>query len=378
MKNQDNIEKKFKESFDRFEADVNPQVWTNVQAGIKSASGSAASAGSKLAIGKIIVGVTSAVVLSGSIWYFSSSSKKPVIIEEQQIRIENVSPNVGVPINTAEEKSAKEISYTNRNGAIPPSVTSNRAAENTTEQTKISTGPNDHVASSDESISNDHTSAPDLAAKYGNASHGDGGMVRGNQNAPTTSAGTNTMASADSQEEDAYVPTATIFANVISGDAPLTVNFMNQGFASSLLWEFGDGSTSRESTPSHTFNEPGNYVVVLTAKNSSGNISDRINIEVRPISSITNIPNIFTPNGDGDNDHFFFEMKNIASVGVAIYSQKEGKQIYTWNTIDGKWNGKLMNGQDAPEGVYLYSIQANGMDGVLHSKKGFVNLSIKR
>ena len=71
-------------------------------------------------------------------------------------------------------------------------------------------------------------------------------------------------------------------------------------------------------------------------------------------------------------------MKNINSIGVAIYSQKEGGFVYQWNSLDGNWNGKKMNGDDAPEGVYFYSIQAIGIDGVSHSERGFVTLSRKR
>ncbi len=51
-----------------------------------------------------------------------------------------------------------------------------------------------------------------------------------------------------------------------------TVNFTNTTLfnATSYLWEFGDGNTSTETNPSHTYADPGFYDVVLTATNACG------------------------------------------------------------------------------------------------------------
>ena len=37
------------------------------------------------------------------------------------------------------------------------------------------------------------------------------------------------------------------------------------------LWDFGDGSTSTEQNPVHTYTSPGNYTVTLTVTDSEGN-----------------------------------------------------------------------------------------------------------
>lgn len=61
-------------------------------------------------------------------------------------------------------------------------------------------------------------------------------------------------------------------ANVTSGPAPLTVNFtnMSQGQYSSLSWTFGDGGTSNQENPAHTYNNPGTYTVTLTVTGPGG------------------------------------------------------------------------------------------------------------
>src|SRR5690606_8420873 len=56
-------------------------------------------------------------------------------------------------------------------------------------------------------------------------------------------------------------PTAT-------GCAPLVVQFGNTSSnATSYFWNFGDGATSTNTTPTHSFNTPGAYSVMMVAIN---------------------------------------------------------------------------------------------------------------
>lgn len=61
------------------------------------------------------------------------------------------------------------------------------------------------------------------------------------------------------------------------GCAPFTVSFTNNSFfASTFLWNFGDGTTSTTSDANHTFTTPGNYNVWLTITDSTGKLADSI------------------------------------------------------------------------------------------------------
>jgi len=57
-----------------------------------------------------------------------------------------------------------------------------------------------------------------------------------------------------------------------SGVSPLTVSFYDQswGKADSWEWDFGDGTTSSEQNPIHTYEIPGAFTVSLTASNGGG------------------------------------------------------------------------------------------------------------
>lgn len=54
------------------------------------------------------------------------------------------------------------------------------------------------------------------------------------------------------------------------GCAPYEVNFVNTGRGTSFHWDFGDGSTSTQRNPQHTFTESGYYTIQLIAYQDGG------------------------------------------------------------------------------------------------------------
>jgi PKD repeat protein len=67
-------------------------------------------------------------------------------------------------------------------------------------------------------------------------------------------------------------PTASFSSNVTTGNAPLRVAFSNAstGSPTSWKWTFGDGGTSKEMNPIHTYTRAGKYTVSLTVSNAAG------------------------------------------------------------------------------------------------------------
>lgn len=67
-------------------------------------------------------------------------------------------------------------------------------------------------------------------------------------------------------------PVAGFAANATSGSYPFTVQFTDTtgNGAYSWLWNFGDGKTSNEQNPVHTYTKGGTYTVKLTATNAVG------------------------------------------------------------------------------------------------------------
>lgn len=69
-------------------------------------------------------------------------------------------------------------------------------------------------------------------------------------------------------EGSGYILDANFSATPLSGDIPLLVQFndMSQGNILSRLWDFGDGNTSNELNPTHTYVQKGLYDVTLSVQ----------------------------------------------------------------------------------------------------------------
>lgn len=70
-------------------------------------------------------------------------------------------------------------------------------------------------------------------------------------------------------------PVADFSASPTSGTAPLKVTFTDQSTEkpATWQWDFGDGQTSIDQNPTHTYVSAGTYTVKLTVKNKTGSDS---------------------------------------------------------------------------------------------------------
>jgi gliding motility-associated-like protein len=122
----------------------------------------------------------------------------------------------------------------------------------------------------------------------------------------------------------------------------------------------------------YVFNETGTYKVLLTVTNSVGSCSYTDSLNVIVSSSFIDVPNVFTPNGDGKNDQFRVSYRSIGDYKILLYSSWAGR-VYTSTDPAQGWDGRV-GGRLAPPGVYYYLITATGTDGKKFKLKGNVNL----
>ncbi|MGE0562691.1 MAG: gliding motility-associated C-terminal domain-containing protein [Flavobacteriales bacterium] len=164
---------------------------------------------------------------------------------------------------------------------------------------------------------------------------------------------------------------AIIGANPITGQMPLGVDFINLGVADSSYWDFGNGQifgdSSNTSSSSITYTGQGDYLVTLISFNGECSDTNRVLIEVIG-TSLLEVPNVFTPNGDGKNDVFEFIYRNIAEFNCVIFN-RWGKKVAELTSVDQTWGGK--NGSD---GTYFYVLKAKGLDDVEYDMKGTVTM----
>jgi len=122
----------------------------------------------------------------------------------------------------------------------------------------------------------------------------------------------------------------------------------------------------------------GCYYITAVDSVQYGNESEPSNIVCADNCPNYSLPNVFSPNGDGDNDFFIpFPYRYIESIELRIYN-RWGQVIFETTDPDILWDGKHMeNNQDVPAGVYYYfckvnTIRLSGIDPV--ELTGFLHL----
>lgn len=152
------------------------------------------------------------------------------------------------------------------------------------------------------------------------------------------------------------------------------INLTDNG--TSWSWNFGDGSTSIEKDPNHTYRKKGQYLVSLTVSNSES-CTKTINQDIL-IDTDYNLlaPNSFTPNGDGINDYFLPAALNRlnGSFTMTVYSQTEGL-IYDTKNINQPWDGTNQKaGTKCTEGSYVWVVKLTNEKGIIEQYKGAILL----
>jgi len=168
---------------------------------------------------------------------------------------------------------------------------------------------------------------------------------------------------------------ASFTANTITGPAPLNVNFNNTSIgATTYTWSFGNNQTgSNDVNPSNTFPQ-GTFTVVLVAQN--GACTSTATIEIKVLQGLGEVPEVFTPNGDGFNP--FFEIKGLESYPKATLQvfNRWGNVVFSASPYDNKWDGtpnQSSLGKDKlPSGTYYYILDLKVED--IKPIKGYVQL----
>jgi gliding motility-associated-like protein len=136
------------------------------------------------------------------------------------------------------------------------------------------------------------------------------------------------------------------------------VSFLDRSaFATGYIWNFGDGTTSTEIDPVHTYREPGEYFVSLTITDDGG-CTDEIRYGPYVIfAPELLIPNVFTPNADGFNDIFRIEYSGRERFRMEVFDRWGVPVFETEGDPNQGWDGSVAAGGQAKEGVYYYTVR---------------------
>jgi len=156
---------------------------------------------------------------------------------------------------------------------------------------------------------------------------------------------------------------------------PITFTNTSTGDIQGVMWDFGDGNTSTEENPTHTYTNATAYQVKLTVLYPYGcEYSIERTIEVTKGYEIK-IPTGFSPNGDGTNDIFRPVHYGIEKINIYIYDTWGGLLYTEEDTINNfkGWDGTV-DGKSLENGNYIYQLEALSRNGIEYKKTGIFTI----
>lgn len=171
-----------------------------------------------------------------------------------------------------------------------------------------------------------------------------------------------------------WPPVAAFTANpTVIVDYVTDVHFTNQSQgATSYLWEFGDGATSTDVHPVHRYTVSGQYLACLNAFNSGGcpaKVCELIYVELIPV---IDVPNAFSPNGDGANDVLYVKGQDVVSLDFKVFN-RWGELVFQTHDISQGWDGTFRGIPQEME-VYSWMLTARFSNGKAAVRSGNVTL----
>lgn len=162
------------------------------------------------------------------------------------------------------------------------------------------------------------------------------------------------------------LPIANFFVTPLEMVLPnATVSLTDLSF-SAITWDWEiTGANNRsvfrsnDKNPTYNFENEGEFSVRLIIENQFGckdtTERDRVVRVIR--GGLVNVPNVFTPNGDGVNDRFKPVMSGVLSKDykLSIYN-RWGMRVFETSDINDSWDG-LVNGQPAASDAYVWVVE---------------------
>jgi len=381
VKDLDKLEELFRENLSGFESDPGAGVWENIAQKLPTQNAAAGStaAVAKSSLLKLVAGGLIAVTgITLAVVFFTTGSeekkgnnKEAEKEENKQITTNNLTDENSVVEKT--EVISEETDLQQKDIIVKDEKKNKTMIVTVKENPKF----NMNKSSVDGWITKRNN--------Y-NSSTANSNAIASNAAIISTDTKTEQPATFELKEVNEAKPIASIKRSISGGPAPLTITFSNAVEEKHYEWTV-EGETINESTFTHTFENPGYFHVKLTVKDAKGNkstdmvevnVGEPLKTEPEFISKVSRGINVFTPNGDGENDYFYFNCENIESFVLQV-TDMEGKQIY-FETTDPyfKWDGTTLNGDKIADGTYIYFYKATGKDKREYANGNSLTIKTKR
>lgn len=140
--------------------------------------------------------------------------------------------------------------------------------------------------------------------------------------------------------------------------SPLQIEFTDLSYyePATWLWDFGDGTTSQDTSPVHLYSQPGNYQVCLTVCNANTCNSECMEVEVKTLSTTLvqrgNSRFTISPNPTSDILYIQFE---VPTNGEVVVSDLCGRRVLS-QYVSAEAKVLKIPVDQLENGVYLISL----------------------
>jgi hypothetical protein len=173
-------------------------------------------------------------------------------------------------------------------------------------------------------------------------------------------------------------PRVSFNAENIIGSVPLTVSFNNNSWQGTQTyhWDFGDGETSQEREPEHTFNTPGVYSITLTVTGPTEPVSEKkinlvkVSIPTSVENNKGNVPGKFAlfqnyPNPFNPSTSIQYTVGSNQFVQLKVYDVLGNDLVTLVNEEKPAGNYKVeFNAANLPSGIYFYRLKAGAFSEI--------------